>query len=144
MLIDSCHTLFDLLFSYSNNSEALWKSIVEQSRQKYRIIISKEDLIPGYLLSSIIERMGIDCNFRRSSFNKHEIDFFAKSDNLPRDLFVGFRMKIRRYDLTSLSAQIQNIHSILDSEPTPDNFRILVSSLNLKQEPLPNYLYYLE
>jgi hypothetical protein len=114
--------------------------IVEQCRVKYRAVVSKEDLIPGYLLSSVVERIGLHCNFRQSSFNKHEIDFFAKDGNIPKDLLLSFRIKVRRYDLAAISSVVQDVTQILASEPTPDNFKVLVSALDLNHEPIPNYL----
>ena len=67
-----------MLFSYSNESEHLWKIVVEQCKLRFRIAVSREDLIPGYLLSSVTEQLGVNCNMRQSSFDKHQVDFFAK------------------------------------------------------------------
>jgi hypothetical protein len=53
-------------------------------------------------------------------------------------------MKIRRYDLEAISTEIESVKQILSSEPTPDNFQLLVSNLDLKAEAIPNYLYPLE
>lgn len=48
-------------------------------------------------------------------------------------MFTGFRIKIRRYDLSSISAEVEAIQRILSSEPTPENFEMLVNSLQLKR-----------
>lgn len=61
------------MFGYSNASETIWKIIVEQCSQKYRVPVSKEDIIPGYLLGAIIEKIGLVCDFRRSAFDKHNV-----------------------------------------------------------------------
>ena len=107
--MDSTHVLLDMLFGYSSEGEQMWKVIVEQCKVRYRVSVSKEDLVAGYLLGSVIERIGLNCNFRHSSFNKHDVDFFAKPGNIPRDLMLNFRIKVRRYDLASLSPLIQDI-----------------------------------
>lgn len=41
-------------------------------------------------------------------------------------------MKIRRYDLESISEEVDSVKQILKSEPTTENFDALVSNLNLK------------
>jgi hypothetical protein len=41
ILLDSCHTLIELMFGYSNAAESIWKLIVEQCNQRYKIAISK-------------------------------------------------------------------------------------------------------
>jgi hypothetical protein len=90
------------LFSYSNESENIWKIIVEQAKRKYDLMVSKEDIITGYLLSAIISRNGLICDFKKSSFDKSS-DFFVGENNIPRDLFKGFRIKSRRYDMSNIS-----------------------------------------
>jgi hypothetical protein len=89
-------------------------------------------LIPGYLLGAIIDRFGLVCDFRRSAFNKHNVQFFVKSGNIPKDLFVGFKMRARRFDLSSISPMVRDIEIILTTEPNSDNFRALVNTLRLK------------
>jgi hypothetical protein len=95
--------------------------------------VSKEDVIAGYLMGSIVERIGLVCDFRRSAFNKHNVEFFVKSGNIPKDLLAGFKMKIRRYDLSSISPLVRDIEEILYTEPNAENFKNMVSILNLRQ-----------
>jgi len=59
--------------------------------------------------------MGLACDFRRSTFNKHNVEFFVKSGNIPKDLFIGFKVKIRRYDLSSISPLVRDVEEILYS-----------------------------
>jgi hypothetical protein len=120
------------MFGYSNTAESIWKIIVEQSNQKYKVAVSKEDLIPGYLLGAIIDRFGLVCDFRRPVFDKHNVQFFVKSGNIPKELFLGFKMRTRRYDLSSISPLVRDIEVILSAEPNADNFRALVNTLRLK------------
>lgn len=80
---------------------------------KHKVTISKEDVVPGYLLSAIIEKLGLICDFRKTTFDKQQVQFFIKSDNIPKDLFVGFRIHIRRYDLASISPLVKTIENIL-------------------------------
>jgi len=54
------------MFGYSNDAENIWKIIVEQCSSKYKITVSKEDVVAGFLLGSIIDRIGLVCDFRRS------------------------------------------------------------------------------
>lgn len=97
------------MFGYSNSSENIWRLIVEQCGLKHKVIITKDDVIPGYLLSSIIEKLGLVCNFRDSTFDKYKVKFFIKSGNIPKDLFVGLKMCVRRYDLGNISPLVKNI-----------------------------------
>lgn len=72
---------------------------MEQASVKYRVSISKEDTIPGYLFSSLIERLGLICNFAESDFRFSNVSFFVRNGNIPKNLIVGFKLKTRRYDL---------------------------------------------
>ena len=47
-------------------------------------------------------------------------------------MLAGFKLKIRRYDLSSISGKIQTVQNILYSDPTSENFNVLVNTLNLK------------
>ena len=53
ILLDSIHLLIDSLFSYSTHSEGIWRMIVKQVKKVYDIVISKEDIFPGFLLGGI-------------------------------------------------------------------------------------------
>ncbi len=65
-------------------------------------MVSKEDIIIGYLLSAIISRNGLVCDFKKSSFDKNA-DFFVGEQNIPRNLLKGFKIKTRRYDMCNIS-----------------------------------------
>lgn len=60
----------DELFSYSSKSEAIWRVIVKQIKEIYDIVISKEDILPGYLLGAILHKNGILCDFKSNDFNR--------------------------------------------------------------------------
>lgn len=62
--MDYIHILVNELFSYSSRSEAIWRAIVIHIKNKYRIVISKEDVLPGYLLGGIMNKLGIVCDYR--------------------------------------------------------------------------------
>lgn len=68
------------------------------------------------------------------------MQFFVKSGNIPKDLFTGFKMRTRRYDLASISPLVRDIEVILSTEPNADNFRALVNNLRLKKEPIPSFM----
>ena len=138
ILLDSTVHLVNMLFGRGIESDSLWKTITQYCKEHFRVIITKDDIIGGYLLASLVERIGLNCDFRQSSFDKHEVDFFGKDDNLPKDLFTGFRIKIRRYNLGGLSQKAQDVQQILANEPIAENFKYLMHSLNLKEEPIPN------
>jgi hypothetical protein len=123
VLLESCHALLELTFGYSNAAESIWKVVVEQSHLRYQISLSKEDVIPGYLFSALLQRMGILCDFRRSAFDKHAVQFFVRSGNIPKDLLVGFKMKLRRYDLSAISPIVREVEDIIISEPSADGFK---------------------
>lgn len=53
-LLDSCHALLELIFGYSNNAEAVWRVVVEHCGTRFKVALSKEDLLPGYLFSSLL------------------------------------------------------------------------------------------
>lgn len=97
-------------------------------------------MIPGYLLGAIIDRFGLICDFRRSAFDKHNVQFFVKAGNIPKDLLSGFKMRTRRYDLSSISAMVRDIEAVLANEPNAENFKALVNTLRLKEESIPNFL----
>lgn len=139
-LLDSCQALLELIFGYSNNAEAVWRVVVEQCGTRFKVALSKEDLLPGYLLSSLLERFGLICDFRRSSFSKHAVQFFVSSGNIPRDLLLGFRVRTRRYDLPAISPLVREVEEILAEEPSADSFRQLAAALRLREEGLPGFL----
>ena len=70
IIMDCAHVMINELFSYSAKSESIWKIIVREINKKYRIIVSKEDVIPGYLLGGIMYRNGIDCYYKNPEFNR--------------------------------------------------------------------------
>ena len=133
-----------MVFGYSNGAESVWRVVVEQCNQRHKTTISKEDLIPGYLLSAVLEKVGINCDFRRNVFNKNNVKFFVRSGNLPREMMTGFSVRTRRYDLAPISAVVRDVEGILYGEPTPDTFRDLVDLLSLRKESIPAYLETLE
>ena len=70
IIMDCAHVMINELFSYSAKSESIWKIVVREINKKYRIIVSKEDVIPGYLLGAIMHRNGIDCFYKSPEFNR--------------------------------------------------------------------------
>ena len=70
IIMDCAHVMINELLSYSAKSESIWKTIVREVNKKYGIIISKEDVIPGYLLGGIMYRNGIDCFYKIPEFNR--------------------------------------------------------------------------
>ena len=63
-----------------------------QIKRKYDVIISKEDILPGFLLGGIFYRFGIECNFKDETFSR-DMEFFIKQKTIPRTLFYGFKLK---------------------------------------------------
>jgi hypothetical protein len=49
--------------------------VVKEASKKYRIIVSKEDVISGYLLSAIFYKSKINGNFKYKAFRKSEALF---------------------------------------------------------------------
>lgn len=52
------------MFSYTLKAENIWKVIVNEINKKFKLVISKEDIIPGYILSALSEKMGITFDFK--------------------------------------------------------------------------------
>lgn len=59
IVLDCSHILIDQLFSYSSRSENIWRLIVKEVNKRYGVVVSKEDIIVGYLLGGIINGIGI-------------------------------------------------------------------------------------
>jgi hypothetical protein len=72
------------------------------------LIISKEDIIPGYLLGGITEFIGIDCDFKTPNLHRKE-PFFVRQHTIPRDMLFNFYTRVRRYDLDSVSPLVEKV-----------------------------------
>ena len=83
IVLDGVHILINELFSYSFRAENIWKVIVNEISKQYRVVISKEDIITGYLLSAICIKNGLICNFSKSILRK-DAGFFVREDTIPR------------------------------------------------------------
>lgn len=77
-------------------------------------MISKEDIIPGYLLGGIMTGSGIECDYKTQSLNRKET-FFVKQSTVPRDLLLGFIPRVRRYDLDTISPLVARVQDILST-----------------------------
>lgn len=97
--------MIDELFSYSSRSEAIWRTIVKQTKEKYKVIVSKEDILPTYLLGAIIYKNGLETNFKSSEFSR-DINFFVREKTIPESLFVKFIPIERRYNLEMVSSEL--------------------------------------
>lgn len=73
LLLDHVHELLDNFMSFSGISDQLWKIVAQNCNKEYKIVVNKDDLLSGYLLGSVIDRFGLECNFRSSSFDKHHV-----------------------------------------------------------------------
>lgn len=47
------------------------------------MIVSKEDVIGGYLLSGIVSKLSIECDFKQKTFLKQK-KFFVHENIIPR------------------------------------------------------------
>lgn len=72
--------------------------IVKEVNKKFKVVISKEDILAGYLLGGIMDTIGIDCDYKTPELNRKE-SFFIRKSSLPRELLLNFYPKMRRYDL---------------------------------------------
>lgn len=102
ILLDCLHAMINEFFSYSTKSEAIWKIVVRQVKQIYNIALSKEDIIPGFLLASIMDRNGIECDYKTPELKRNS-KFFVKENLIPKSLLVGFFVRERMYNLESIS-----------------------------------------
>lgn len=65
------------------------------------MIVSKEDVVGGYLLSAIVSKLSLDCDFKQKSFLKQK-KFFVHENILPREAFITFIPKTRHYDMEAI------------------------------------------
>jgi hypothetical protein len=70
ILLDCVHMMMDQLFSYGNKSEVIWRVIVKEVKKINDVVVSKEDILPGFLLASIIHEHGIECDFKINDFSR--------------------------------------------------------------------------
>ena len=138
IVMDCAHVMVNELFSYSAKSESIWKTVVREINKKYGIIVSKEDILPGYLLGGIVHRNGIDCFFKTPLLDR-EREFFVNENTIPREFLIKFVPKVRRYDLEAVSPAYARIYEILETEPSPENFEDLVEILRLRANPIPSF-----
>lgn len=79
------------------------------------MIVSKEGVIGGYLLSGLVEKVGLDCDLKVKSFLKNK-KLFVEEDILPREVFQRFRAKVRRYDMESLCGAYSKCKEVIERE----------------------------
>lgn len=70
IVLDCSHVLLDELFSYSSSSENIWRLIVKEVNKRFKVVVSKEDIIPGYLLGGIMGTIGINCEYKTPNLNR--------------------------------------------------------------------------
>ena len=56
---------------------------MNEASSRYRMVVSKEDVIGGYLLSGIVYRLGLECDFKQKGLMKQK-KFFVHENILPR------------------------------------------------------------
>lgn len=56
---------------------------MKEASKRYRMIVSKEDVIPGFILSGIVHKLSLECDFKQKTFLKHK-KFFIHENILPR------------------------------------------------------------
>ena len=44
--------------------------IVKEVNKKFKVVISKQDILPGYLLGGVMSTMGIDCDYATPNLNR--------------------------------------------------------------------------
>jgi hypothetical protein len=71
---------------------------VKEASKRHRMIVSKEDVVGGYLLSGIVDKLGLECDFKQKSFVKQK-KFFVHENIIPRDVLITFMPKTRQYDM---------------------------------------------
>ncbi len=71
---------------------------MNEASKRYRIIVSKEDVVGGYLLSGIVGKVGLECDFKHKSFMKQK-KFFVQENIIPREVLITFMPKSRQYDM---------------------------------------------
>jgi hypothetical protein len=57
--------------------------IVGEASRRFKIFASKEDTIPGYLLSALVYKIGLEYDFKIKSFLKNK-KFFVQENVIPR------------------------------------------------------------
>lgn len=52
--------LVNRLFGKGNESDQLWEIVLLEVQRKYGVQATTEDILPGYLLYSVIYKLGIE------------------------------------------------------------------------------------
>jgi hypothetical protein len=45
---------------------------VNEASKRHRVIVSKEEVVAGYLLSAIVDKLGLECDFKVKTLLKQK------------------------------------------------------------------------
>ena len=81
------------------------------------MIVSKEDVVAGYLLAGIVWRLGVECDFKVKGFLKQK-KFFVNENVIPREVFVTFGMRTRMFDMEAVCPTYSKCKELIEGEET--------------------------
>ncbi len=71
---------------------------MNEASKRHRVIVSKEEVVAGYLLSAIVDKLGLECDFKVKTLLKQK-KFFVHENILPREVLTAFVPRVRQFDM---------------------------------------------
>lgn len=113
-LLDIAYSLLNNIVSNNPESDRLWKAVSAQTKSRFGVSFSKEDLVVGFFLSSLFDKANLLYNYDMLLKDRE----YLRAANLLKPEFVkGFNVKTRSYQIgwTGFAAQLDEVLNVKPS-----------------------------